>query len=411
MFRKEAIHAKQNRLPGKVSLTQPVSIIGSCSLIFFLSIIAFIFLLKTEISRKETIKGYLVTEQGVVKVYSGRAGILEELSVVNGDFVKEGQILATIRNSQNLTTGAELSSALKKELTVQLNSLSEELKLSRIVFDKEQNSIDRNLRVLKKSLVAVKNSTITSNKRLNLKKIQYENNLELYKKGFLSRNALATIEEEVLDAQESLDTLLRDTSKIFVEISELESEKSALPEKFMIKRVEIQRNLSSLQAEIIQIDNQYEFTKSAPESGIVTAIQPTIGSQITADSPILSIIPKNSPLVLELLLPSRSAGFIQNGDEVKIRFDAFPYQKFGLINGRIIDIDKALLLPGERKIPIDITEAMYLVRASIEQQDILAYGKSFPLKVGMMAEADIILDKRSILEWLLDPIYAIKGKI
>jgi membrane fusion protein len=52
---------------------------------------------------------------------------------------------------------------------------------------------------------------------------------------------------------------------------------------------------------------------------------------------------------------------------------------------------------------------MYRVRASLSKQSISAYGKSFPLKVGMLADADIILEKRSLFEWLLDPLYAVKG--
>ena len=132
---------------------------------------------------------------------------------------------------------------------------------------------------------------------------------------------------------------------------------------------------------------------------------------MTANTPILSIIPENSPLEIELLLPTRSAGFVKLGDEVKIRFDAFPYQKFGVASGKIVNIDQAVILPTDTILPIEVKEAVYRVRASIQYQSISAYGDTFPLKVGMTADADIILEKRSLLEWLLDPIYAVKGKI
>ncbi|PNH89116.1 HlyD family secretion protein [Vibrio diazotrophicus] len=411
MFRKESVRAKQISLPGKVTLTQPFSVYFICSLVFTIFILLLIFSLNTRYSRKETVKGYLLPEQGVVKVFSGRSGILEELLVSEGDDVKEGQVLAKIRNSQNLISGIELSAALQAELSSQITSLNEELKFSDIVFDKSKLSIDRKMRELDHSLSAIQKAMVTSKLRLKLKEEQYDNNLALYKKGYLSMAALSSIQEDYLEAQGSVNKLETEMASISVDIANLESQRISLPEERALKRTSIQRQLSVLKADIVRLNNEYEFIKNAPESGIVTAIQPSIGSQVDSDSPILSIIPKNSPLILELFLPSRSAGFIQVGDQVKIRFDAFPYQKFGLVDGKISNIDKALILPSDKKLPINITEAMYRVRASINQQEIHAYGKSFPLKVGMIAEADIVLDNRSLLEWLLDPIYAIKGKI
>lgn len=112
-----------------------------------------------------------------------------------------------------------------------------------------------------------------------------------------------------------------------------------------------------------------------------------------------------------MLLPTRSAGFVQKGDAVNIRFDTFPYQKFGLMTGAITNVDKALILESDKNLPIQIDQAMYRVTASLPAQFMKAYGEQFPLKTGMLVEADIILETRTLLEWLLDPIYAIQGKL
>ncbi|MCW8348186.1 HlyD family efflux transporter periplasmic adaptor subunit [Vibrio splendidus] len=97
-------------------------------------------------------------------------------------------------------------------------------------------------------------------------------------------------------------------------------------------------------------------------------MQAKVGSQVSPSTPILSIIPTNSPLELELLLPTRSAGFFQQGDTVNIRFDAFPYQKFGLMTDAITSIDKALILPSDKALPIQTEQAMYRVTASLPEQ-------------------------------------------
>ena len=94
-----------------------------------------------------------------------------------------------------------------------------------------------------------------------------------------------------------------------------------------------------------------------------------------------------------------------------MRFDAFPYQRFGFINSKITRIDRALILPNEVQLPIAFQEPVYRLRATLNQQQMQAYGKAFDLKSGMLFEADIMLEQRTLIEWLLEPIYSLKGRI
>ena len=125
----------------------------------------------------------------------------------------------------------------------------------------------------------------------------------------------------------------------------------------------------------------------------------------------MSLIPQGAQLVAELLLPTRSAGFVKSGDEARLRFDAFPYQRFGFLESHVSRIDKALLLDGEARVPVTLSEPVYRIRTTLSKQDMLAYGDTFPLKSGMLLEADIVLDRRSLLDWLLDPIYSLQGRV
>ncbi|TDR76018.1 HlyD family secretion protein [Photobacterium lutimaris] len=411
MFRKEAIQAQRNRLLGQVVVYQPVSIYIACATIFVIFLLLIIYISQSHYSRKETVKGYLIPKKGVVKVYSNRTGVIENLFVGEGDQVNQGEAIAKIQNSQSLSTGVELSIALSKELLIQIQVLEQELTVIEQMYNKDLSRIERQLEQQRKSLSAIQKAKATSTKKLSLKEKQFKNNQKLYEKGFLSFNQLSIIQEKYFDVLESHDRLEKELASIHVDISISESEWLSLPEKKKLKQIAIKRQISELNAQRIELNNQYEFIKKAPESGIVTAIQPTIGTRISIDTPLLSIIPTNSPLEIELLLPTKSAGFVQLGDKVNIRFDAFPYQKFGFITGKVSSIDKALILPTDKVLPIKVDEAMYRVRVKLEKQYISAYGKKFPLKVGMIADADIILEKRSLLEWLLDPIYAVKGKL
>ena len=123
---------------------------------------------------------------------------------------------------------------------------------------------------------------------------------------------------------------------------------------------------------------------------------------------MLTIIPLASPLEMELLLPTRTIGFVSEGDNVVTRFDAFPYQKFGTVSGKIKSINKSVVLPTEKNFPIKVEEAVYLVRVTLSEQAIMAYGERLSLKVGMTTDADIIVESRTLMEWLLEPIYAVE---
>lgn len=411
LFRDEAIISKQTKITGNIILAQPISIYLSSLVIFLIFILVITFLTQSEYSRKEKVKGYLIPEKGLVKVFSDREGVVEELYVREADHVTAGQPLIKVKNSQSLATGIELSDALSKEVSKQISTLQVELETSEQMFRNDRTRLERQITHLNQSLSSVQKAGTTNRKRLSIKEEQYLKNLKLFEKSYISNTQLSLIQEEYLEVLEINDRFEREMATIRVDLSSLESDIESLPEKRLVKRALLERQISELKTKLFELENQYEFVKMAPESGVVTAIQPSPGMRINNQSPILSIIPKGSPLEIELLLPTRSAGFVQIGDSVKIRFDAFPYQKFGLVSGSIINVDKALILPTDQALPIKIEEAMYRVRATLAQQSITAYGKAFPLKVGMIADADIMLEKRTLLEWLLDPIYALKGQL
>ncbi|MGR5559523.1 HlyD family efflux transporter periplasmic adaptor subunit [Vibrio fortis] len=279
------------------------------------------------------------------------------------------------------------------------------------LFDKEMKTLQQQSQRLEQRIDASNKAKEISLERLALQAQIFKKKQTLHQNGYLSITDFLTAQEELLQYQEAIANLDKELAAIQLDLSQIQAQQQLLPDKQNLKQTEIQQKLSLLRAHKIELESQYEVIQKAPKGGVVTAIQSKIGSQISRNTPLLSIIPNDSLLELQLLLPSRSAGFVQNGDNVNIRFDAFPYQKFGIMKGIIIKVDKALILPSDQVLPLEIEQAMYRVTATLAEQSIMAYGKNFPLKVGMLVEADIILESRTLLEWLLDPIYALRGKL
>ncbi len=124
-----------------------------------------------------------------------------------------------------------------------------------------------------------------------------------------------------------------------------------------------------------------------------------------------------SQLEAELYAPSRSVGFVGPGMPVLLRYQAFPYQKFGQFRGVVREVSNAGQRPDEMSWPGvaqangGAAEPLYRVRVELERQSVRAYGIDRPLKSGMTLDASVVLERRRLYEWVLDPLYTTTGRL
>jgi hypothetical protein len=114
-------------------------------------------------------------------------------------------------------------------------------------------------------------------------------------------------------------------------------------------------------------------------------------------------------LEVHLYAPAGAVGFVRLGQPVVVRYRAFPYQKFGLYSGNVSAVGKTPLGPGE--LPGTIAagargagnEGLYRVQVAMARQSVAVHGHDQPLAAGMTLEADLLLDRRRIWEWIVEP--------
>jgi membrane fusion protein len=157
---------------------------------------------------------------------------------------------------------------------------------------------------------------------------------------------------------------------------------------------------------------------TAPEAGIVTAVMAEVGQTLDSTRSVMSIVPTNTKLIAELYAPSKAIGFIKVGDPVLVRYQAYPYQKFGQQRGQIVSISRVTISYAElasmsNSIPGlgNDGEQFYRMQVDLEEQNILTYGKSQLLQSGMLLEADVLQETRRLYEWVLEPLYSLTGKL
>jgi len=173
----------------------------------------------------------------------------------------------------------------------------------------------------------------------------------------------------------------------------------------------LQSSLTQLNEREIELEGNESYAIKAPINGRVTSVQVHPGQSVSQQKSLLTIIPLDTVLYAELFLPSRAIGFIREGQKVLFRYDAFPYQRFGLYEGIVLQVAQAVITPEEAGIPLPTNEPVYRVKVSLGSQFVETYGKRLALQSGMSLSADIILEERSLGEWLFAPIYSLRGKL
>lgn len=154
----------------------------------------------------------------------------------------------------------------------------------------------------------------------------------------------------------------------------------------------------------------------AQQDGMATAIQTAVGQTVSANMAIASILPAGAELEAEVYAPSRATGFIRPGMTVLLRFQAYPYQKFGQYPALVREVANMSQRPDELSLPGILpggaaAEPVYRIRLKLDRQTVMAYGKPMPLKSGMLVDATIVLERRRLYEWVLEPLFSISGRI
>jgi membrane fusion protein len=160
-----------------------------------------------------------------------------------------------------------------------------------------------------------------------------------------------------------------------------------------------------------ELQTKQAFMIVAPESGVVAAISIRPGQRVEGGQRIFAVAKPSARLTAILEVPPKAIGLIEPGQRVAIKYDAFPYQTFGMRYGRVTRVESASLQGGQT-ISADGRELdrMFMVEVDPEDKSITAYGRPRPLKVGMMLTADVEVERRSILAWWLSPILSLSGR-
>lgn len=412
LFRKEALEHRKDRLFGDVILLQPLSMTALVGVVVFVCLMILAILFWGSYARKETVQGYLVPDKGIVKTYAPQVGTIAKVHVREGDEVKEGDALITMISERGMQGGSDIDTLLLKELSATEAHQLERIKAEKSLHTSEIFRLNTQIEGLQKELGQIEQSLRAQEDRLQIMQTRVNGAKKLLDSKNLSQNDYQKIYEESLVQKQQYQELQRAKSSRQNALSQTQSELEQLPIKTESRVNEIQNAISELKQRHAEVAGRRALEIRSPVSGTVTALQARDGQWQATNTPLLAVMPKDAQLQVELFVPSRAIGFIAKDQRVKVRFAAFPYQRFGIYEGKIAIISKHVLLPSELPTPlVELKEPVYRLTVNLDQQYVNAYGKAFPLQAGMSLEADIILENQTLFQWILDPLTSLKGRM
>jgi len=405
LFRQEAIDAQREKYLGETTLARPVAYWVYTLLAAAIALVIVAVAIWGEYTRRERVEGYLALDVGAARVLIPDPGRVAELLIKEGDEVTAGAPIARITYDRST---AETSAT---ELASRRNLLEREQQQVKELGEQQVAQVRKRVKDLEGELAQADREIRLQEERVRSAREQAARFQQLAKEKFVSDLVAKQKQDEVTDQEIKLQALRRTRSQVDRDLSAAKMEEPSIQLKSRGQVDQVSRQLSELQESLAGAEARRETVIKAPVSGTVTNIAVVRGQSVPADTPLATVLPKGSGLHVELLVPSRAIGFIQKGQQVVLRYEAFPHERFGQYGGTVLEISRNVWAPGDKIGPLTVKEPVYRVDVKLERQSVAALGAEIALRPGMLVNADILLERRTLLEWLFEPVLQLRGRL
>ncbi len=354
-----------------------------------------------------TLRGRLVPERGVIDVASRQSGTVLEKRVGEGQRVAAGDTLLVLSSERLTRGGAAVEAAVGTELEQRRASLAAQIDNTRQLEATERAAVLERRAALGVEMASLDEALTVKRRRLALSERAVQRYADVRERGFLSEEQWAAREAELLEQQSGLEALERESAALARVRAELDERLETLQPRYANAIAELERALAGGEREIVENEARRAAIVTAPQPGTVTGLAADVGQSVQTGAVLARIVPNEPKLVAELFAPSRAVGFVAVGDEVRLRYSAFPYQKFGHVRGTVASVSAATLAEDAAR----GAEPLYRVAVALESQTVTVYGVPRGLLPGMTVEADVLGERRRLYEWVLEPLYALAGRI
>ncbi|EHX3022110.1 HlyD family secretion protein [Salmonella enterica] len=415
MFRQELLENRKMLWRGRALLLPgipPLLVISVC--IIFLTVFI-TFVIMGSYTRRVNVSGEITTWPRPVNIYSSVQGFIVKQFVTEGQEIRKGEPVYQIDVSRSTSSGV-VSDNQRKDIENQIVRIAN-------IISRLEDSKKATLQTLEKQKMQYQEAFERSTaivRRAEEGIIIMKNNMNNYrtyqKKGLINKDQLTNQTALYYQQQNNLLSLSGQNEQNALQITSLESQIKIQAADFdnRIYQMELQRY--ELQKELINTDVNGEVIIRALSDGKIDSLSVTVGQMVSAGDSLLQIIPdKIKDHYLVFWAPNDAVPYINPGDRVNIRYEAFPAEKFGQFAATVLLVSKTpassqemLTYQGAPKNNQNTSVPYYKIVVRPDLQEIRYDGKFLPIENGMKAQGTLFLEKRKIYQWMLSPFYDMK---
>lgn len=416
-FRAQVLAARSDHALGTIWIGRPLAftLAAGVSLAVVAALVAYA--AWGEVTRKARVSGVLVPVGGWVTLAAPQAALLVDQRVAEGSLVQRGDalfVLSTDRSTVQGEAGVLIAHTMEQRRT----ALQLERSLRQQVARQRMQAADDRARSLASELERAEHEAELAQRRVQLAARSVERYERLSADGFVADVQRQQKDEESLDHQARAQAAQRAVLALRRDLKAARDERDSAAAQRDAELAQIDRSLAGVGQESAENATRSRLVVTAPRAGRITGLTQSTGAWVQGGQTLATLLPlsagdppQDMPLQAHLYASNRTVGFVQPGQAVWLRYAAYPYQKFGLALGEVVDLSQTPLAPQDLPMGVQSAapagEPLYRITVNLARQTLPAYGRAQPLRAGMALEADIVQDKRAVWEWVMEPAYAV----
>ncbi|MDM5178905.1 HlyD family efflux transporter periplasmic adaptor subunit [Massilia sp. DJPM01] len=407
-IRVEVIEARRSRKAGAIVLARPVpmQVAAACGALIVLAL--GLLLAFGEYSSKVRVTGQLIYPGGAIKAVAPQFGRIVARHIKEGEVVKAGQVLFDL-SAERIGGAGSIDARIGASLAMRREqiALHRDATLQQLAL--RGSSLADQQRLLKGELTTHLGAITIGDELVKSAQTSYDRQHALAQQGFVSPATLAQYKNALNVELAKRNALKVNLGNARGALLQIRNEAESLAARERIAITEAEQSLATIEQEAAEHEGRSMIRVLAPSAGAITALGYDVGQSVQPGTVLATVLPTGSMLEAKLLIPSQAKSSVAAGQQVKMRIDAFPYQKYGLVAGTIKQVelnpinDRASAPDG----PNTSYVPMYRATVTMATNSMMMYGKQKLFEPGMTLEADIFNDRRKLIEWLVDPLIGV----
>ncbi len=347
LFRIAALQSQRRAVLGSIQINTPQAFWAVSILAVTFVVAAVMYLILGHYTQRATVQGTLVPTSGLVTLNAAGAGDVLAVNVHQGERVSAGQTLASFDNSLESVALGNTLAFITSELDTERKGLEQDLTTQRALAASQSATLRQSGTSLRAQLQQIDAQLVLQRKEAANMAALLKSITLLREQGIVSLYDLQQQQADTFNAELQVKALRRERLSLAQRFAQAEQQLAQVPLTLAAQQNATRNKLAQIEQALAQNEAQREWVVKAPRAGIVATLLIQPGETVSAGEPLLTVVPRRSRLEAQLLVPSAAVGFVRAGQRVVLRYQAFPFQRFGLHFGEVGQVSRSALSPQE----------------------------------------------------------------